>query len=62
MLEGIRGIRTLKAYAAEGWFLDRYSRLNRAIVASGRQAEETGTVENILFSAIDSRSFSNKSL
>ena len=25
-----------------------------AIVASGKQAEETGTVENILFSAIDS--------
>lgn len=54
MLEGIRGIRTLKAYAAEGWFLDRYGQLNRAIVASGKQAEETGTVENILFSAIDS--------
>lgn len=54
MLEGIRGIRTLKAYAAEGWFLDRYSRLNRAIVASGKQAEAAGTVENILFSAIDS--------
>ena len=48
MLEGIRGIRTLKAYAAEGWFL------NRAIAASGRQAEAAGTVENILFSAIDS--------
>ena len=54
MLEGIRGIRTLKACAAEGWFLDRYERLNRAIVASGKQAEAAGTVENILFSAIDS--------
>ena len=54
MLEGYRGIRTLKAYGTERWFMARYRQLNRAIVDSGKRAEKTGTVENIVFNAVDS--------
>ena len=54
MLEGYRGIRTLKAYGMERWFMARYRQLNRAIVDSGKRAEKTGTVENIVFNAVDS--------
>lgn len=53
MIQGYNGIRTLKAYGAEAWYMSRYNRLNRAIVASGARAEKTGTVENIVFNAID---------
>ena len=54
MLEGYRSIRTLKAYGMERWFMARYRQLNRAIVDSGKRAEKTGTVENIVFNAVDS--------
>jgi len=54
MLEGYHGIRTLKAYGMERWFMARYRKLNRAIVDSGKRAEKTGTVENIVFNAVDS--------
>lgn len=54
MLEGYRGIRTLKAYGMERWFMARYRQLNRAIMDSGKRAEKTGTVENIVFNAVDS--------
>ena len=54
MLEGYNGIRTLKAYGMEKWFMGRYMQLNRAIVNSGKRAEKVGTVENIVFNAVDS--------
>jgi len=54
MLEGYNGIRTLKAYGAEKWYMERYMRLNHAIISSGKRAEKVGTVENIVFNAVDS--------
>lgn len=54
MVEGSRGIRTLKAFGMENWFMERYRKLNREIVNSGVRAEKTGTVENVVFAAIDS--------
>src|SRR5699024_1687740 len=54
MLEGYNGIRTIKAYGLEGWYMERYWMGNRAIVKSGKRAEQTGTLENIVFRAIDS--------
>lgn len=54
MLEGYGGIRTIKAYGVEHWYMKRYYFLNNAIVNSGKRAEQVGTVENIIFYAIDS--------
>lgn len=54
MLEGYSGIRTIKAYGVEQWYMERYYHLNSAIVNSGKRAEQVGTVENIIFNAIDS--------
>lgn len=54
MLEGYNGIRTIKAYCQEDWYMQRYWMRNRAIVKSGKRAEQAGTLENIIFSAIDS--------
>ena len=54
MLEGYNGIRTIKAYGVEKWFMDRYYHLNEAIVKSGKRAEQVGTVESIIFDAISS--------
>lgn len=54
MLEGYGGIRTIKAYGVEQWYMKQYYRLNNAIVNSGKRAEQVGTVENIIFYAIDS--------
>ncbi|MDO5423084.1 MAG: ATP-binding cassette domain-containing protein [Eubacteriales bacterium] len=54
MLEGYNGIRTLKAYGAEQWYLKRYYRLNQEIVRSGKRTEKAIAVENIVFQAIDS--------
>lgn len=54
MLEGYNGIRTIKTYCQEDWYMQRYWIRNRAIVKSGKRAEQAGTLENIVFSAIDS--------
>lgn len=54
MLEGYNGIETIKSYGVERWFMERYRKLNRAIVNSGKRAEQVGTVERVIFSAIDS--------
>lgn len=53
MLEGHNGRRTLKAYGAENWYMARYREKCRAICRSGRQAEEVGAVERVLYAAID---------
>lgn len=54
MLEGYHGIRTIKAYGVEQWYMKRYYCLNSAIIKSGKRAEQVSTVETIIFSAIDS--------
>lgn len=54
MLEGYNGIRTIKAYTAEDFFIKRYRAANEQVIKSGKTAEKTGTVENIIFAAIDS--------
>lgn len=54
MLEGYNGIETIKSYGAEPWYMERYWKLNRAIVHSGKRAEQAATVEQAIFSAIDS--------
>jgi ABC-type bacteriocin/lantibiotic exporter with double-glycine peptidase domain len=46
--EGLRGIRTLKSYRQEKWFLSRFRGYSQAIIRSGKQAEKTGTVETIV--------------
>lgn len=54
MQEGYAGIRTLKAYRMEAWYMKRYRALNQAIIDSGKTAEKAGTVETVIFYAIDS--------
>ena len=54
MLEGYNGIETIKSYGVERWFMERYWKLNRAIVHSGKRAEQVSTLERAIFSAIDS--------
>lgn len=54
MLEGYHGIRTLKAYHMEAWYMKRYTQYNRSIVRSGKRSEQVSTIENIVFQAIDS--------
>lgn len=54
MLEGYNGVRTIKAYGLESWYMEHYWKRNRAIVKSGKRAEQAGTLENIVFRAIDS--------
>ena len=54
MIEGHGGIRTIKAYGAERWYMKRFFQFNRAIIDSGKRAEKTGTLENIVYQAIDS--------
>lgn len=51
--QGVDGIRTLKAYGAESWFIRRYRAINRRGIQVGNKAVTTGGLENILFSAID---------
>ncbi len=53
LLEGSRGIRTLKAYGQEEAFLDRYRLLSRRIARMGKRAEQTAAVENILYEAVN---------
>jgi len=54
MREACTGIRTLKAYCGESWYMKRYRALNQAIIKSGKTAEQAGTVETVIFYAIDS--------
>lgn len=54
ILEGYSGINTIKAYTQEKWYMDKYYKLNRAIVRSGKQAEQVSTIEKIIYNSIDS--------
>lgn len=54
ILEGYHGIKTLKSYRREGWFLTKLHRLYHNEYQCGKRAEQTGTVENIIFEAVNS--------
>lgn len=53
ILEGYNGIKTLKSYHAENWFIEKYKQLNHNIIASGKRAELVGTIEDMIYTAID---------
>lgn len=53
ILEGYNGIRTLKSYCREGWFLEKFQEKSRSIIEAGCRAEKTGTVETVVYSAVD---------
>lgn len=51
--QGVDGIRTLKAYGAESWFIKCYQAVNRRGIAAGSKAETAGGLENVLYSSIN---------
>lgn len=53
ILEGYCGIRTLKSCCKEEWFLRELDRRSRSIIEAGCRAEKTGTLENVVYAAID---------
>lgn len=53
LLEGCRGMRTLKAYGRESWFIQKLKSLNRKAYLSGKRAEQVSTVEEIVFETIN---------
>lgn len=53
LLEGSRGIQTLKAYGQEQWFLSRFTQFSRQITNTGKKAEQTATIENIIYEAVN---------
>lgn len=54
LMEGYGGIRTIKAYGAEEWYMARFFKLNRAVIRSGSRTEGVAAVENIVYAAVDS--------
>lgn len=52
MAEGLHGIRTIKSYQQENWFLKRFEKNNRALILSGRREAQTAAVEDIVSSLI----------
>lgn len=48
LVEGYRGLQTLKAYGQEAWFIKRFSVLNRRAFLSGIRAERVGTWETVI--------------
>ncbi len=53
MLEGYNGIRTIKAYGLENWYMKRYREKYHAIVRSGIVAEKASATELVIFQVID---------
>ena len=51
--QGVDGIRTLKAYGAESWFIQRYRTINRRGIAVGNKAITAGGLENILYTSMN---------
>lgn len=51
--QGVDGIRTLKSYGRERWFVNRYQQLLRQGIRVGDKAFTTGSIENILYHSID---------
>ena len=52
--EGAEGLRTLKAYGREVWFVDRYRQLNERLIRAGKRSECTSTWESIIYEGIHS--------
>lgn len=48
ILEGFHGIRTLKSYCQESWFLKKLDEKSKTIIEAGCRAEKTGTVKGCL--------------
>lgn len=48
LVEGFRGMQTLKAYGKESWFIRRFSLLNRQVLLSGIRAERVVTWETVI--------------
>lgn len=53
IVQGMDGLRTLKAYGRENWFVQRYHAINRRGIAIGNKAVTTGGLESILYAALD---------
>ena len=51
--EGMDGIKTLKSFKAESWFIKHYDNLNVRNIRTGNKSVVTGGIESIIFSAID---------
>lgn len=54
LAEGAEGLRTLKSYGRESWFVERYRQLNRRLIQAGKRSERTGTWESIIYEGIHS--------
>ena len=52
LAQGVEGLRTLKLYNREQWYIGRYREIGRMCVTTGGQAEFTGGIENIIFEGI----------
>lgn len=53
IVQGVNGIRTLKAYGMEKWFASRYLDINKRGIKTGNKAVAVGGLESILYSSID---------
>ena len=48
LVEGFKGLQTIKAYERESWFVKRFSFLNRQVFLSGIKAEKVSTWETVI--------------
>lgn len=53
IVQGITGIRTLKAYGMETWFTRRYREINERGIRTGNKSVAVGGLESILYASID---------
>ena len=53
ILQGVNGIRTLKAYGMEAWFARRYKEINERGIRTGNKSVAVGGLESILYASID---------
>lgn len=53
IVQGHRGIRTIKAYRQEKWFVRHLTHISEDMIGAGVRAEKTGTIETVVFQVID---------
>lgn len=53
IVQGINGIRTLKAYGMETWFTRRYREINERGIRTGNKSVAVGGLESILYASIN---------
>lgn len=53
IVQGVNGMRTLKAYGMEAWFSRRYKEINERGIRTGNKSVAVGGLENILYASID---------